>query len=84
MSEPEWVRVIVEKIVPSKGSRSSYAVCRRDSEENTITFTLDDCVWNEQDDPIPGEVAYLSDVREMGKGLRALKARRNTPEQQRN
>ncbi len=76
MSETVPIRAVVEKVIP-KGRHGPYAVARNDG-VGSITFSLSDPVWTEDDNPESGEVVLLSNLREMQKGWRATKAQRTT------
>tara|TARA_B100000508_G_scaffold136238_1_gene129004 strand:+ start:145 stop:387 length:243 start_codon:yes stop_codon:yes gene_type:complete len=80
MSETGVFRVVVEKVIP-KGRHGPYAVGRHD-QVGSITFSLTGEVWAEDNNPEPGEIVYLSELREMQKGWRAYRAQRNAPIQQ--
>ena len=76
MSETSPIRAIVEKVI-LHGGRVPYAVARSEK-ISSITFSLCPPVWTEEDDPEPGEVVFLSHLRQLQKGWRANKAQRTT------
>ena len=69
----ECYQAIVEKII-SGGRHGPYAVARSDK-LGSITFSLNDNVWREEDWPEPGTYVMLSQVRKKRAGWRAQHGR---------
>lgn len=70
--------VVVEVI--RDGKHGPYAVARNDKIDGSITFSLNDQVWQETDIPEPGMFVVLARLRKKPKGWRALSARYLSPE----
>jgi hypothetical protein len=80
MSTTEPIEAVVEKIIPD-GKHGAYAVARH-PDIGSVTFSLSAPTWTETDDPEPGEVISLSNLRQMQRGWRANTAERNSLTQQ--
>ncbi len=61
------------------GSHGRFVVTTSDSVIGSITFSLDESVWQERSDPEPGEYVILSDLRRKRAGWRAHSARHVRP-----
>ena len=73
MKSGDWYRAVVEKIIPN-GQHGPYAVARSD-ELGSITFSLDNSVWQEQGLPESGTYVVLSQMRKVRAGWRANSGR---------
>ncbi len=73
MANDRGYQAVVEKIIRG-GKHGPYAVARTD-EIGSITFSLDDNVWQEKDWPEPGMYVMLSQVRKKRAGWRAQHGR---------
>ena len=63
----------VQKI--AKGKHGRYAVATSEDVLGSITFSLNYPYWQEVNDPDPGTVVELSDLRRKKAGWRAMRAR---------
>ena len=73
MANNQGYEAVVEKIIRG-GKHGPYAVARTE-EIGSITFSLDDNVWQEKDWPEPGMYVMLSQVRKKRAGWRAQHGR---------
>lgn len=73
MADEKSYRAIVEKVIP-RGRHGPYAVARS-VELESVTFSLDPEVWQEEDQPEPGMYVMLSQVRKKRAGWRAKRGR---------
>jgi hypothetical protein len=62
------------------GNHGRFVVTTSDSVVGSITFSLDEKVWQEASDPEPGEYVVLSDLRRKRAGWRAHSARHVRPD----
>jgi len=67
------VRATVQKIVSGRHGR--YAVATSEDVLGSITFSLNFPYWKETEDPDPGTVVSLSNLRKKRDGWRAMRAR---------
>ena len=73
-SDKEAIRAVVKKIIPD-GTHGPYAVATTDGIEGSITFSLKEDVWNENDWPEPGTIVLLSKLCKKTAGWRSMEAR---------
>lgn len=73
-----------EAIVQSvrDGPHGKFAIATCEGVEGSITFSLDKSVWQESDEPEPGSVVWLSDLRKKRAGWRAMCGRYLRPSDQ--
>lgn len=71
--------VLVEKVV-SGGNHGPFAVAKGGSKLGSITFSLNESVWEEEDWPEAGTYVLVSRLRKKRSGWRAMKARYLRPE----
>lgn len=73
MSEEDATRGVIQKVV-SSGLHGPYVVTKVEG-LGSVTFALENGVWDEADTPKPGEIVLLSKLREKRNGWRAMCAR---------
>ncbi|MDP3985185.1 MAG: hypothetical protein Q8P82_00315 [bacterium] len=73
MSDEKSYRAVVDKVV--NGKHGAYAVTRADGLKGSVTFSLDETVWQSGDRPEPGTLVLLSMIRKKRAGWRAQRAR---------
>jgi hypothetical protein len=73
MAKKRSVQATVQKIV--NGRHGRYAVATSEDVLGSITFSLDFPYWKEIDDPDPGTIVSLSNLRKKRDGWRAMRAR---------
>jgi hypothetical protein len=67
------IRATVQKIV--NGRHGRYAVATSEDVLGSITFSLSFPYWKEVEDPDPGTIVNLSNLRKKKDGWRAMRAR---------
>lgn len=68
------VKAVVEKVV-LVGPHGPYAIATTKALAGSVTFSLERNVWQGQDYPEPGEIVFLSKLREKRQGWRAKEGR---------
>ncbi len=61
MNKNTLIEAIVERII--KGRHGKFAVARAKGFTDSVTFSLENGVWQEDSDPEPGIYVLLSDIR---------------------
>lgn len=77
MSTSESITATVTNVIQN-GKHGPYAVVQ-DHEYGSITFSLEDDIWMEDDLPEIGETVHLSKLRHLQSGWRSNLVRRLTP-----
>lgn len=80
MRESNFYEAVVEKVIP-QGRHGPYAVARH-KDLGLITFSLNQNVWQESDQPECGTIVVLGEIRRKPAGWRAMSARFFTPNDQ--
>jgi hypothetical protein len=81
MPKADGHRGVVQKISPF-GRHGPYAIATIEG-LGSVTFSLERGVWDEDDEPKPGEIVILSKLREKRAGWRAMQARYAKPSDER-
>lgn len=79
MRKASPIHAVVVEVVRD-GKHGPYAVAKSQDFDGSITFSLNDRVWQETDIPEPGMFVVLSRLRLKPRGWRALSARYLSPE----
>ena len=61
MNKNTQIEAIVERII--KGQHGRFIVTRTKGFAGSVTFSLENGVWQEDEDPEPGTYVILSDIR---------------------
>lgn len=68
------IKAVVQNVIP-QGRHGSFAIAASDKVEGSITFSLKEDVWQEQEWPEQGTIVVLSNLRKKRAGWRAMSGR---------
>lgn len=69
----EWIKAVVQDV--QEGRHGPFAIATAEGIDGSITFSLEQPVWEEHDHPEPGHCVFLTDIRRKEAGWRAHRAK---------